>query len=98
MKPINLPLVMSNVISGNIPSSSLSNWNGVMESGGVIWIGVCAVAWNVERCAMWNEVERGLECGTLCDVERGRVWAVGWNVERCAMWNEVECGLWHGMR
>ena len=50
------------------------------------------MAWNVERCAMWNEVERGLECGTLCDVERGRVWAVGWNVERCAMWNEVECG------
>ena len=51
----------------------------------------------------------GMECGTLCDVERGRVWAVawnvergqvwavGWNVERCAMWNEVECGLWHGM-
>ena len=33
-----------------------------------------AVAWNVERCAMWNEV----------------VWAVGWNVERYAMWNEVE--------
>ena len=51
---------MSNVISGNIPSSSLSNWNGVMESGGVIWIGVCAVAWNVERCAMWNGVECGL--------------------------------------
>ena len=40
----------------------------------------------------------GMECGTLCDVERGRVWAVEWNVERqCAMWNEVECGLWHGM-
>ena len=27
-----------------IPSSSLSNWNGVMESGGVIWIGASAVA------------------------------------------------------
>ena len=31
-----------------------------------------SVAWNVERCAMWNEV---------------RVWAVTWNVERYAMWN-----------
>ena len=40
---------------------------------------VWAVARNVQRCAMWNEVE--------C------VWAVAWNVERCAMWNEVECGL-----
>ena len=40
---------------------------------GSVW----AVAWNVERCAMWNEV----------------VCAVAWNVERCAMWNEVECGL-----
>ena len=42
--------------------SSLSNCpgNGVMESGSVIWIGVCAVAWNVERCAMWNEAECGL--------------------------------------
>ena len=40
----------------------------------------------------------GMECGTLCDVERvGRVWAVAWNVERCVIWNEVECGLWHGM-
>ena len=27
-----------------------------MESGGVNWIGVCAVAWNVEHCTMWNEV------------------------------------------
>ena len=42
------------------------------------------MAWNVERCAMWNEVVCGLwygmwnevdgvgcdmECGTLCDVE-----------------------------
>ena len=43
---------------------------------------MCAVAW---------------ECGTVCDVERRRVWAVGWNVERCVMWNEVECGLWVGM-
>ena len=41
----------------HIYSSSLSNWNGVMESGGVIWVGVCAVAWNVERYAMWNEAE-----------------------------------------
>ena len=58
------------------------------ESGGVIWTGVCAVAWNVERCAMWNEVE----------------WDVAWNVERCAMWNEVEwdvawnverCAMWN---
>ena len=40
---------------------------------------VCAVARNVERCAMWNEVDP--------------VWAVARNVERCAMWNEVECGL-----
>ena len=39
---------------------------------GSVW----SVAWNVERCAMWNEVVCGLECGTLCDVERGRVWAV----------------------
>ena len=31
-----------------------------MESGSVIWIGVCAVAWNVDRCAMWNEAECGL--------------------------------------
>ena len=38
----------------------VSNWNGVMESGSVIWIGVCAVAWNVERCAMWNEAECGV--------------------------------------
>ena len=30
---------------------SLSNWNRVMESGGVIWTGACSVAWNVE-CAM----------------------------------------------
>ena len=41
-----------------------------MESGGVIWISMCAVAWNVERCAMWNEVERGL-------------WDGMWNVVRC---------------
>ena len=39
----------------------------------------------------------GTECGTLCDMERGRVWSVARNVERCAMWNEVECGLWQGM-
>ena len=45
-------------------------------------VSVCAVAW---------------ECGTVCDVERRRVWAVGWNVERCVMWNDVECGLWDGM-
>ena len=37
-----------------------------------------------------------MECGTLCDVEQGRVWAVGWSVKRCAMWNEAECGLRHG--
>ena len=30
-----------------------------------------------------------MECGTLCDVERGRVWSVGWNMERCTIWNEV---------
>ena len=30
-------------------SSSLSEWNGFMKGGGVIWIGVCAVAWDVER-------------------------------------------------
>ena len=30
------------------------------ESGGVIWIGTCSVACNVERCAKWNEVECGL--------------------------------------
>ena len=35
----------------------------------------------------------GMECGTLCDVERGRVWAVGWNVEWCVMCSEAECGL-----
>ena len=40
---------------------------------------VWAVAWNVESCAMWNEVDG--------------VCAVAWNVERCAMWNEVEFGL-----
>ena len=28
-----------------------------------------AVGWNVERCVLWNEVECGMECGTLCDVE-----------------------------
>ena len=28
-----------------------------------------AVGWNVERCAMWNDVVCGLECGTLGDVE-----------------------------
>ena len=30
-----------------------------------------AVAWNVERRAMWNEVNVvcGMECGTLCDTE-----------------------------
>ena len=39
----------------------------------------------------------GMECGTVCDADRGRVWAVAWNVERCAMRTEVECGLWHGM-
>ena len=33
---------------------SLSNWNGVMESGGVIWIGVWAVAW------IWNVVRYGM--------------------------------------
>ena len=31
-----------------------------MESGCVIRTGTCSVAWNVERCAMWNEAERGL--------------------------------------
>ena len=46
--------------SKSVYSSSLRNWNGVMRSGGVIWTGVCAVVWNVERCAMWNEVECGL--------------------------------------
>ena len=44
----------------HIPSSRLSNWNGVMESGGVIWVGVCAVAWNVERYAMWTEAVRAV--------------------------------------
>ena len=42
---------------------------------------VRTVGWNVERCAMWNDV----------------VWAVGWNVERCVTWNEAECGMWEGM-
>ena len=28
-----------------------------------------AVGWSVERCGMWNEVECGMECGELCDVE-----------------------------
>ena len=52
-------------------SSSLSNWNRVMESCGVIWTSVWAVAWNVELCVMWNEVSVGcgVECRTLCDVE-----------------------------
>ena len=31
----------------------------------------------------------GMECGTVHDGERGRVWAVAWNVEQCVMWNEV---------
>lgn len=40
---------------------SLSNLNGVMKSGCVIWSGACAVAaWNVERYTMWNEAECGL--------------------------------------
>ena len=31
---------------------------------------MCAVAWNVGRCAMWNEVVCcRMERGTLCDVE-----------------------------
>ena len=70
------------------------------ESGGAIWIGVCAVAWNVECCALWNEVECVLavtwnveRCATWNEV----VWAVTWNVERCVMWNEEVCVLWHGM-
>ena len=36
-----------------------------MESCGVTWIGTCPVAWNVERCAMWNEVECGLRHGAI---------------------------------
>ena len=43
-----------------------------MESGGVIWIDTCAVAWNVERWAMWIEVECVL-------------WHGMWNVVRCGM-------------
>ena len=39
--------------------------NGVMESSGVMWIGACAVARNVERCAMWNEAECGLGHGAI---------------------------------
>ena len=49
-----------------------------MESCGVMWIGVCAVARNVERCAMWNEVECGL-------------WHRMWNVVRCGMRQSVGC-------
>ena len=30
-------------------------WNGVMESGGVMWDSVCAVAWNVD--IVWYDVE-----------------------------------------
>ena len=47
---------------------------------------VCAVGWNVECCAMWNEVEwavaRNVE---RCAMWNEIVWAVGWNVERCVM-------------
>ena len=47
---------------------------------------VWAVAWNAERCAMWNEVE----CAVAWNVERWAmwnevVWAVAWNVERWAI-------------
>ena len=28
-----------------------------------------SVGGHVERCVLWNEVECGLECGTLCAVE-----------------------------
>ena len=49
-------------------------WSRVCAVGWRMWNvvrcgAVCAVGWNVERCAMWNEVECGLECGKLCDVE-----------------------------
>ena len=45
---------------------------GVMESGGVIWIGVCVLwhgMWNV--CVMWNEVECGLWDGMWNEVGCG---------------------------
>ena len=45
----------------HIPSSSLSNWNGVMESGGVIWIGASAVAWNVSG-TLYNVVVEVVLC------------------------------------
>ena len=46
----------------------------------VLWIGVCAVAWDVERCVMWNEAPR--------------VWAATWRwrYARCDKWWDVECG------
>ena len=44
---------------------------------------MCAVAWNVERRAMWNEVECGLWHGT-------------WNVVRCGMRWSVGCGMERG--
>ena len=39
---------------------------------------MCAVAWNVERCVMWNEVKCGL-------------WDGMWNFERCGMRQSVGC-------
>ena len=40
-----------------------------MESGSVIWIGTRSVAWNVDRCGMWNEV-----CSVAWNVERCALW------------------------
>ena len=36
-----------------------------MKSCGVIWIGMCAAAWNVEHCVMCNERECGLRHGAI---------------------------------
>ena len=64
--------------------------NGVMESSGVMWIGACAVARNVERCATWNEAECGLGHARYLVVE-----VVYWSVMRGNVMRNmvVGCGI-----
>ena len=60
-----------------------------MKSGGVTWTGVCAVAWNVERCAMWNEVYSVGRHGRAIRDSGGGV-----TDARCGKWWDVECHEW----
>ena len=49
-----------------------------------MWTGVCAASRNVERCAMWNEVDVWADTAQYLVVE----------VVLCEMWEVVGCRKW----